>query len=49
MTLRDVDRETDAETPYECFECGTIVVTTESPGVCPDCGGELRNRLIPLE
>ncbi|EMA50500.1 MULTISPECIES: rubrerythrin-like domain-containing protein [Halococcus] len=47
--MRDVDQNADSETPYECFDCGTIVLTATNPGQCPDCGGEMRNRLIPLE
>ncbi|MDS0294943.1 rubrerythrin-like domain-containing protein [Halogeometricum luteum] len=47
--MRDVESEPGAETPYECFECGNIVVERNSPGQCPDCGGQMRNRRIPLE
>ncbi|EMA46023.1 hypothetical protein C449_04942 [Halococcus saccharolyticus DSM 5350] len=46
---RDVDFDTQAETPYECFECGTIVMAESNPGLCADCGSELRNRLVPFE
>ncbi|WP_255198698.1 rubrerythrin-like domain-containing protein [Halorarius litoreus] len=47
--MRDVDPEPDGETPYECFNCGTIIIAENSPGQCPDCSGSMRNRLVPLE
>ncbi|MFC6906741.1 rubrerythrin-like domain-containing protein [Halalkalicoccus tibetensis] len=47
--MRDIDLESNEETPYECFECGNIIVVENNPGQCPDCGGPMRNRLIPLE
>ena len=46
--MRDVEQSPDGETPYECFECGTIVVE-ETLTTCPDCGGEMRNRRMPIE
>jgi len=46
--MRDVDQGTDEETPYECFECGNII-TEKNPDQCPDCGGTMRNRRMPLE
>lgn len=48
-TMRDVNQDPGGETPYECFECGNIIVTTDNPGQCPDCAGEMRNRRTPLE
>jgi rubrerythrin len=48
-TMRDVDQATGEESPYECFECGTVVTTGDHPGQCPTCGGEVRNRQTPLE
>lgn len=45
----DVKSELDAESPYECFNCGTVVLSEVNPGTCEDCGSEMRNRLIPLE
>lgn len=47
--MRDVDQDSDSESPYECFRCGNIIVAEESPGTCPDCAGEMRNRRTPLE
>lgn len=47
--MRDVDQHSDEETPYECFECGSIVVSEQNPTACPDCGGEMRNRRTPIE
>lgn len=47
--MRDLNAETEAGTPYECFECGTIVITEAHPGTCPDCGGAMRNRRTPIE
>lgn len=47
--MRDVKYDPDEERVYECFECGTVIVAEESPGQCPDCGGEMRNRLMPIE
>jgi rRNA maturation endonuclease Nob1 len=47
--MKDVDIDRDDELPYECFECGTIVFAENQSNACPDCGGELRNRQVPLE
>jgi len=47
--MTDVAPKSDEETPYECFACGNIVVAETSPGQCPDCGGPMRNRRIPIE
>lgn len=47
--MRDVDQDPDGETPYECFECGRIVIAADNPATCPDCGGEMRNRRTPIE
>ncbi|WP_227357239.1 rubrerythrin-like domain-containing protein [Haladaptatus salinisoli] len=47
--MRDVKPEPDKETPYECFECGNIIIAVSGPSQCPDCGGPMRNRRIPLE
>lgn len=49
MQMRDIDPKSDEETPYECFDCGTISIAETSPGQCPDCGGSMRNRRIPIE
>jgi rubrerythrin len=47
--MRDVDPESESESPYECFECGNIVVAVDNPGTCPDCAGQMRNRRTPIE
>lgn len=47
--MRDVDPEPNEETPYECFQCGNIILAENSPGQCPDCSGPLRNRQMPFE
>lgn len=47
--MRDVDQDHDEETPYECFECGSIILAKSHPENCPDCGGMMRNRQTPLE
>lgn len=47
--MRDVEYDADAETPYECFNCGTIVLSDVPPQTCPDCGSEMRNRMTPIE
>ncbi|MEF8841354.1 MAG: rubrerythrin-like domain-containing protein [Haloarculaceae archaeon] len=47
--MRDVEQDHDGETPYECFGCGNVVLVTDRPESCPDCGGPMRNRLTPLE
>ncbi|WP_257300518.1 rubrerythrin-like domain-containing protein [Haloarchaeobius sp. FL176] len=47
--MRDVDVNPDEESPYECFDCGTIIVATNPPASCPDCAGAMRNRRTPIE
>ncbi|WP_154018059.1 rubrerythrin-like domain-containing protein [Halorubrum sp. AJ67] len=47
--MRDTDQAPDEESPYECFECGNIILAEDNPGSCPDCGGEMRNRHTPIE
>ncbi len=47
--MRDITQDTGEELTYECFECGTIVVDPSTGGSCPECGGELRNRAMPIE
>ncbi|WP_254546458.1 rubrerythrin-like domain-containing protein [Halomarina pelagica] len=47
--MRDVKIAPDEERPYECFECGSILIAESNPGQCPDCGGPMRNRQMPLE
>jgi rubrerythrin len=47
--MRDVKTDADEENPYECFQCGRIVIAENDPGQCPDCSGPMRNRRMPLE
>jgi rubrerythrin len=47
--MRDVTQSPDEETPYECFECGAVVVAADDPGSCPECDSEMRNRQMPIE
>ncbi len=49
LTMRDVTFDPEEKSPYECFECGNIVVVEHNPSQCPDCGGEMRNRHTPIE
>ncbi|MFC6906699.1 rubrerythrin-like domain-containing protein [Halalkalicoccus tibetensis] len=46
--MKDSYSEPDGKRPYECFNCGTICVKEKATS-CPNCGGQMRNRLIPLE
>ncbi|MFB6172929.1 MAG: rubrerythrin-like domain-containing protein [Haloarculaceae archaeon] len=47
--MRDVESDPDADATYECFECGNVVVDDSPPGECEECGGDLRNRGMPIE
>ncbi|WP_254532888.1 rubrerythrin-like domain-containing protein [Natrinema gelatinilyticum] len=47
--MKDVEIDLDEESPYECFECGKIVIVENTPSQCPDCGGPMRNRRVSLE
>ncbi len=47
--MRDVEQIPDEKSPYECFECGRIIIAVDNPTSCPDCGGDMRNRQTPLE
>lgn len=47
--MKDIDTDSDEESPYECFECGNIIIVEDNPVRCPDCGGPMRNRRMPLE
>ncbi|MEF8784878.1 MAG: rubrerythrin-like domain-containing protein [Haloarculaceae archaeon] len=47
--MRDVTQTPDEETPYECFECGNVIVAEDNPEPCPNCGSEMRNRQTPIE
>jgi len=47
--MKDVEHDPNDETPYECFECGRTITARNNPTRCPDCDGELRNRLTAIE
>lgn len=47
--MRDKTYDTERERTYECYECGETLETSDPPGECPECGGEMRNYKIPLE
>jgi rRNA maturation endonuclease Nob1 len=47
--MRDVDHDSDVESVYECFGCGTVVTAEANPGRCEHCGSDMRNRLMPIE
>jgi rubrerythrin len=47
--MRDVYTDPGEERPYECFQCGAVVVADADPGRCPDCSGPMRNRRMPIE
>lgn len=46
--MNDPDYDPTEKRPYECFNCGTVR-RAANPRTCPDCGAEMRNRLLPLE
>ncbi|SFG45834.1 Protein of unknown function [Halopelagius inordinatus] len=46
---KDGPADATALSTYECFDCGTVVEAESNPATCPDCGGELRNRSMPVE
>jgi rubrerythrin len=45
----DVEHHDDQDRTYECFECGEVIPSEEQPSICPNCGGSLRNRHVPVE
>ncbi|WP_394739501.1 rubrerythrin-like domain-containing protein [Natronococcus roseus] len=47
--MKDVKLDPSEESTYECFDCGTVVVSATAPGSCPSCGADMRNRGTPLE
>lgn len=49
LSMRDVNQNSTEESPYECFECGNVVLAKDNPGQCPDCAGDMRNRRTPIE
>ncbi|GAB7121218.1 hypothetical protein JCM9743_36900 [Natrinema sp. JCM 9743] len=48
MNQKDAEFDPQAESTYECFDCGTVVRAT-APDACPECGAEMRNRRTPIE
>ena len=46
---RDVPSEMGGERTYECYACGETCVGSDGPGVCPECGADMRNRGAPME
>ncbi len=46
---RDVPSELGGERAYECYVCGATCVASDSPGACPECGADMRNRGAPME
>ena len=47
--MKDVKPTPGEERPFECFECGNVIVAKDNPEPCPDCGGSMRNRQMPIE
>lgn len=45
----DAESDPNAESRYECLDCGEVVTDTSHPGGCPSCDAELRNVGTPLE
>lgn len=41
--------EESSESKYECLQCGNIVEAESHPGDCPECGGGVQDRAVPLE
>ncbi|WP_226480053.1 rubrerythrin-like domain-containing protein [Natrinema amylolyticum] len=48
MNQKDAELDTQTESTYECFDCGTVV-RAAAPDACPECGAEMRNRRTPIE
>lgn len=48
MNQKDAEFDPEAESTYECFDCGTVVRAAASDA-CPNCGAEMRNRRTPIE
>ncbi|WP_154658564.1 rubrerythrin-like domain-containing protein [Halopiger djelfimassiliensis] len=46
--MKDIEYDPAEESTYECFACGTVVQAS-TPGACPDCGADMRNRRTPIE
>ena len=47
--LRDVEYDPADKSRYECFNCGELVLAADNPGPCPNCGGEMRSQMTPIE
>ncbi|WP_409025380.1 rubrerythrin-like domain-containing protein [Halalkalicoccus salilacus] len=46
--MKDIDQDTDTDRAYECFECSTIIISDGATS-CSNCGGQMRNRQMPIE
>ena len=47
--MRDPEYDPKGTRQYECFTCGTVERARETLDSCPNCHGQMRNRLIPVE
>ncbi|WP_254535275.1 rubrerythrin-like domain-containing protein [Halomarina litorea] len=43
MAEQEVCDEPDGPFTYVCNDCGKRIEADNSPGKCPECGGELEN------
>ncbi|QZA88898.1 rubrerythrin-like domain-containing protein [Salinarchaeum sp. IM2453] len=48
MPQPDPEYDPAEESEYECLDCGNLIEETD-PSNCPECGGTLRNRSLPME
>lgn len=48
MPQEDPAYDPDTVHEYECLNCGTVVRAADATE-CPNCGGTLRNRALPME
>lgn len=48
MPAEDPEYDQAEESLYECLDCGTTV-ESENATSCPNCGGVLRNKSLPME
>jgi hypothetical protein len=45
-----MDPYTPTDSEYECVECHNRITTEDDfHGVCPGCGGEMKNIAVPRE
>lgn len=45
----DAPYDPEAESTYECLECGDTVSSKLNPGTCPNCNVAYRNTAMPIE